>query len=179
MEQTNSYKSRHEPFAIRPSLLLLTPLLFALCGGPGSSVALAVDASPTPAAQASATPTAQSSATPVAQASATPVAQAPGELGALIAAGKLPDLRWPNFSDVQADVVKFYALGANAPGWVHDGQPTPQAQAMIQLFKQASLKGLNPEDYDASRWDGRLAALAPSNPHPTDTNLVHFDLALT
>jgi murein L,D-transpeptidase YcbB/YkuD len=171
MEQTNSYKSRHEPYAIRPSLLLLTPLLFALCGGPVSSVALAVDASPTPAAQASATPTAQ--------ASATPVAQAPGELGALIAAGKLPDLRWPNFSDVQADVVKFYALGANALGWVHDGQPTPQAQAMIQLFKQASLKGLNPDDYDASRWDGRLAALAPSNPHPADTNLVHFDLALT
>jgi len=171
MEQISSYKSRHAPSAIRPSLLLLTPLLFALCGGLVSSVALAVDASPTPAAQAS--------TTPVAQASATPVAQAPGELGALIAAGKLPDLRWPNFRDVQADVVKFYALGANAPGWVHDGQPTPQAQAMIQLFKQASLKGLNPDDYDASRWDGRLAALAPSNPHPTDSDLVHFDLALT
>ncbi|MGH9647846.1 MAG: L,D-transpeptidase family protein [Bryobacteraceae bacterium] len=163
MEQTNSYKSGHQPYAIRPSLLLLTPFLFALCGDPISSAALAVDASPAPAAQAS----------------PTLAPQALGELGNLIAAGKLPDLRWPNFTDTQGEVVKFYALGANALAWVHDGQPTPQALAMIQLFKQASLKGLIPDDYDASRWDGRLAALAPSNPHPADAVLAHFDLALT
>ena len=163
MTRTNTYKFTHERCAILPSLLLFTPLLFALSGGPLSSVALAADASPTPAVQAS----------------ATPLPQALSELGNLIAAGKLPDLRWPNFTDVQAEVVKFYSLGADALAWVHDGQPTPQAQAMIQLFKQASLKGLSPEDYDASRWDGRLAALAPSNPHPADTDLVHFDLALT
>jgi murein L,D-transpeptidase YcbB/YkuD len=164
MKLINSYKSRRKTYAIGPSILLLTPLLYALCGGPVSSVALAADASPTPGASAS----------------ATPVPQALGELGNLIASKELPELRWPNFSEVQPDVVKFYALGTTTPlAWSHDGQPTAQAQAMIQLFKQASLKGLNPDDYDASRWDARLAALAPSNPHPDDTAVMHFDLALT
>ena len=170
MEQTNSHKVGREPYAIRPSLLLLTPLLFALCGGTVSNAALAADASPTPAA---------ASSTPAGQPSPTLAPQALGELGNLIAAGKLPGLRWPTFTDFQAEVVKFYGLSANALAWLHDGQPTAQAQAMIRLFKQASLKGLNPDDYDASRWDDRLAKLAPSNPHPADTDLAHFDLALT
>jgi len=89
----------------RPSLLLLTALLFALGGTPASIPALAADASPKPAA---------ASPTPAAQPSPSIAPQALGELGNLIAAGKLDDLRWPNFTDFQAEVVKFYALGANA-----------------------------------------------------------------
>jgi L,D-transpeptidase YcbB len=154
----------------RLSLFLLMALLFGLCGGPLSSPALAADASSEPAA---------ASPAPGAQPSPTLAPQALSELGSLIAASKLADLRWPNFTDFQAEVVKFYGLGANALAWAHDGQPTAQAQAMIRLFKQASLEGLSPEDYDASRWDARLAKLGPSNPHPADTDLVHFDLALT
>jgi murein L,D-transpeptidase YcbB/YkuD len=50
---------------------------------------------------------------------------------------------------------------------------------MIQIFKQASLKGLNPEDYDASRWDGRLAKIQRATSPPPDADLVTFDLALT
>ncbi len=157
-------------FLDRLSLFLLTALLFALYRGPVASPALAADASSTPAA---------GSPTPGAEPSATLAPQALGELGSLIAAGKLADLRWPNFADFQAEVVKFYGLGANALAWVHDGQPTAQAQAMIRLFKQASLKGLIPEDYDASRWDARLAKLGQPNPRPADTDLAHFDLALT
>src|SRR5208337_1083706 len=40
-------------------------------------------------------------------------------------------------------------------------------------------KGLNPEDYDASRWDGRSAKFGPATAAPAPTDLVHFDLALT
>jgi len=163
MERTNSHKVSRDAYSILPSILLLTPLLLALGSGRASCAAVATDASPTPATQAS----------------ATVAPQAPDEMGALVAAGKLPGLSWPNFSDVQADVAKFYASGGETLAWIHDGQPTAQAQAMIQLFKQASLKGLNPDDYDGSRWDGRLAALAPSGPHSADTDPVHFDLALT
>jgi len=163
MEQTNKHRVIHGPYAIRRSLLRSAPFLVALCCGLAPSAALAADASPTPAAQPS----------------ATLAPQAPGELGILIGAGMLPDLRWPIFSDVQRDVAKFYALGANALAWVSGGQPTAQAQAMIQLFKQAALKGLNPDDYDASRWDLRVAALALAKPRPADIDLVHFDLALT
>ncbi len=88
-------------------------------------------------------------------------------------------MRWPNFSDVRGDVAKFYQAGSYAPLWTRNGQPTAQAQAMIQLLKQAQYKGLNPEDYDASRWDGRLAKLAPATAAPTQTDIVHFDIALT
>jgi len=83
-------------------------------------------------------------------------------------------LRWPNFTDYRAHVSKFYTAGGYSLAWIQNSQPTPQAVAMIQIFKQAATKGLNPEDYDASRWDNRLPKLQPSG-----TDLVHLDLALT
>jgi murein L,D-transpeptidase YcbB/YkuD len=105
--------------------------------------------------------------------------QPSGGFGALLSAGTLPGLRWPNFTDVQADVTEFYSAGGNAPVWINQGQLTVQARSMIQLFKQAALKGLDPEDYDASRWDARVAAVGSSNPHPSAGDLARFDLALT
>ncbi|HKD66746.1 MAG TPA: L,D-transpeptidase family protein [Candidatus Binataceae bacterium] len=102
-----------------------------------------------------------------------------GEFDVIINAGMLPDLRWPNFTDYRSYVKAFYETGGYALAWTAGGRPTPQAQGMIQQFKQAQLKGLNPEDYDASRWDGRLAKLAPSAPNPSQTDLIHFDLAMT
>ncbi len=106
-------------------------------------------------------------------------AQAQAELKALIDAGMLSDLRWPNFTDYRIHVSKFYDSVSYSAAWLRDDEPTPQARAMIRLFKQASLKGLDPEAYDASRWDGRLEKLAPSVSRPLETDLVHFDLALT
>lgn len=100
-------------------------------------------------------------------------------LGALLAVGNLAELRWPNFTDVQADVTEFYSAGDNALAWINQGQPTIQARSMIQLFKQSALKGLNPEDYDASRWDARVGALASSDPRAGASELARFDLALT
>ena len=106
-------------------------------------------------------------------------AQGPGDLGALIAAGTLPDLRWPNFTDYRDSVKKFYDAGGNSLAWIQNGKASPQAVSMILLFQQAASKGLNPEDYDASRWDARLAKLQPTAPKPSDTDLAHIDLALT
>ena len=106
-------------------------------------------------------------------------AQGPGDLGALIAAGTLPDLRWPNFTDYRDDVKKFYGSGGNSLAWIQNGKASPQAVSMILLFQQAASKGLNPDDYDASRWDARLAKLQPSAPEASDTDLAHIDLALT
>jgi L,D-transpeptidase YcbB len=104
-------------------------------------------------------------------------AQAQAQLRGLIDAGTLPGLRWPNFADYRGDVRKFYQSYSLA--WVRDNRVTPQAVAMIQIFKQASFKGLNPEDYDASRWDGRLAKMQPAASVPSDADLASFDLALT
>ncbi|MFZ0677614.1 L,D-transpeptidase family protein [Candidatus Binatus sp.] len=105
--------------------------------------------------------------------------QGPGDLGALVAAGTLPDLRWPNFTDYRDSVKKFYDAGGYSLAWIQNGKASPQAVSMILLFQQAATKGLTPEDYDASRWDARLAKLQPTAPRPSDTDLAHIDLALT
>ena len=144
----------------------LAALIAALCFGASPSVAFA-------AGSPAATPT------PNAAQAASAVAQGPGDLGALIATGTLADLRWPNFTDYRDDVKKFYASGGNSIAWIQNGKASPQALSMILLFQNASSKGLNPDDYDASRWDSRLAKLQPSAPKASDTDLAHIDLALT
>jgi murein L,D-transpeptidase YcbB/YkuD len=141
----------------------LATLIVMLCCG-----ATAFAASP-PAT----TPT--SAAAPAANA----IPQGPGDLNALIAAGILPDLRWPNFTDYRDAVKKFYGTGGNSLAWIQNGKASPQAVAMMLLFQQAAAKGLNPEDYDASLWDARLARLQPTAPKASDTDLAHIDLALT
>ncbi len=93
-------------------------------------------------------------------------------------------LRWPDYSDIQGNVQKFYAGRGNNPAWVRDGQPTASATALLQLFHDAALKGLNPEDYDASRWPARLQKLEQiRSGHDTSdaakTAVAEFDAALT
>jgi L,D-transpeptidase YcbB len=144
----------------------LAASILTLCGGIAMNHAVAAS-SPAAAPTANAAPAA----------SAAP--QGPGDLNALIASGTLPDLRWPNFTDHRADLKKFYDAGGNSLAWIQNGKASPQAVAMILLFQQAASKGLNPEDYDASRWDARLARLQPTAPKPSDADLAHIDLALT
>src|SRR5262245_24468441 len=74
----------------------------------------------------------------------------------IVAKGSLPDLLWPDFSDYRTHVANFYEPTGYALAWVRGGQPTAQAQAAIELLRQADRKGLNPEDYDSSRWSERL-----------------------
>jgi L,D-transpeptidase YcbB len=101
------------------------------------------------------------------------------ELSTIINAGTLPDLRWPNFTDYRPYLQKFYETGGYALAWTNGGKPVAQASVMIEQFKQAQFKGLNPEDYDASRWDARVGKLAPAVPNPAPSDLVHFDVAMT
>jgi len=101
------------------------------------------------------------------------------EIGSLINSASLPDLERPAFETYQQQVNKFYQQGGYALAWLRDRRPSPQALAMVEEFKQAQLKGLTPDDYDASRWDARLAKLGSVAPPPSDSDLVHFDLAFT
>ncbi len=143
----------------------LAAIVAVLCLGAGTGHALAASS-----------PAAAASAGQVAPAAAP---QGFGDLGALIASGTLTDLRWPNFTDYRDSVKKFYAAGGDSLAWIQNGKASPQAVAMILVFQQASSKGLNPDDYDASRWDARLAKLQARAPKPSDSDLVHIDLALT
>jgi len=91
----------------------------------------------------------------------------------IVQSGRLSDLRWPDFSDYRKHVENFYAPTTYALAWLRDGQPTPQARAIIEVLKQADQNGLNAEDYDGPRWTERLTRLR----QPED--LAHFDAALT
>jgi murein L,D-transpeptidase YcbB/YkuD len=98
------------------------------------------------------------------------------QLRGIASAGQLPELRWPNFSDYREHVQNFYQPSDFTPAWVRNGQPTPQALAIINLLKQADTQGLDPEDYDGSRWADRLARL--QNPREAGQGAI-FDAALT
>jgi murein L,D-transpeptidase YcbB/YkuD len=100
-------------------------------------------------------------------------------LRAIIEAGNLPDLRWPNFSDYRGHVAKFYESYGDALPWVQGMQPTPQAQAVIAHLQKADQKGLSADDYDGPRWNGRLAKLSPAAPNPMEADALRFDVALT
>jgi L,D-transpeptidase YcbB len=94
----------------------------------------------------------------------------------LVASGNLEGMRWPNFSDYRNWLQKFYGTTGYAPAWVQGSQLVPQAVPLIALFKDAGKKGLDPEDYDASRWQERIRALQGLSSGPAEAR---FDVALT
>lgn len=100
--------------------------------------------------------------------------QTTSHLREIVDGGRLADLRWPDFSDYKAHVAEFYQPNGYGTAWLHGRQPSSQALALIELFKGASKKGLQPEDYDASRWNGRIRTLQDSDADPAP-----FDVALT
>jgi murein L,D-transpeptidase YcbB/YkuD len=102
--------------------------------------------------------------------------EASATLREIAAAGRLSDLRWPDFSDYRSHVANFYDAAGYAPAWLRNHEPTQQAQTVIDVLKQADSKGLNAEDYDGSRWADRLSRLRQS-PSPADE--ARFDAALT
>ena len=93
--------------------------------------------------------------------------------------GNSSDLRWPNFADYSQHLKKFYGFNGYSLWWVKNGEPTAQAMQVIATLRQAELKGLSAEDYDGSRWDGRLAKLKPATRLPAEADAVKFDLDLT
>ncbi len=101
---------------------------------------------------------------------------AAAQLSAIVASGRLADLRWPNFSNYRSQVTSFYRPFTYEPAWVRDGQPTEQALALVEILQDADQEGLRAEDYDGSRWADRLAALRGRH---GDAEEARFDAALT
>ena len=56
----------------------------------------------------------------------------------IAAAGQLPELRWPNFTDYRQHVQNFYQPSEYTPAWTRDSQPPPQALAIIGLSRHCS-----------------------------------------
>src|SRR6202162_1817999 len=90
-------------------------------------------------------------------------------LRAFTQAGNFSDLRWPDFSDYQPAVQKFYDSYGGALAWVRGMQPTPQAQQLIASLLNAEQKGLSADDYDGPRWSDRLGEPKPPACHSLET----------
>ena len=97
------------------------------------------------------------------------------KLKPIVASKHLQVLHWPNFSDYEPLVQTFYDDRNYEVAWVDGNKPSAQATAFIQAFRDADKKGLNPEDYNASRWADLTQKLAGKN----DDDVAAFDAAMT
>jgi len=102
--------------------------------------------------------------------------QQPSDIQNLVTSGNLEGMNWPNFSDYRSLLQMFYEPTGYAPAWIQGAQPIPQALVLIEDFRKVDKKGLDPEDYDASRWEQRIRALRGSS---SARHVACSDLALT
>jgi murein L,D-transpeptidase YcbB/YkuD len=97
---------------------------------------------------------------------------------------QLAIMKWSNFSDYQAQVQQFYDDRSYELAWTRDGALTNTTTQLISLFENAAQKGLNPDDYDASRWPQRVDRVAQIfKTKDTSDNaqdvIAQFDAAMT
>jgi murein L,D-transpeptidase YcbB/YkuD len=98
----------------------------------------------------------------------------------IVDSGRNADLRWSDFTAYKTEVAKLYERNGYSLLWVQNGRVRPQGLAVIELLQNAEAKGLDTEDYDGSRWQGRLVKLGQKKDQkPSDQDLVSFDTALT
>jgi murein L,D-transpeptidase YcbB/YkuD len=107
-----------------------------------------------------------------------------GNIQALAAKPQLAILRWPNYSDYQPLVATFYDDRNDELAWLRDLKPTAQTTAFLEAFQNAATQGLNPEDYDASRWPARLKTIAQiaathDTSDPAQDAVAQFDVSMT
>lgn len=86
---------------------------------------------------------------------------------------RLDTMRWPNFADLKKPVEEFYGAHDFEPVWLKGTKPTEQARQMMAAFAACDTDGLDPEDYDSSRWAARAASIH------TDQDRAAFDMAMT
>jgi L,D-transpeptidase YcbB len=99
------------------------------------------------------------------------------QLHMIAAAERLADLRYPDFSDYRLHFQHIYDASNFTPVWLRVGQPSPQALGVIRALQDSQRKGLDPEEYDASRWQARVAALKAAGVNAE--TVASFDAALT
>jgi murein L,D-transpeptidase YcbB/YkuD len=102
-------------------------------------------------------------------------------LHTIVDSARNADLRWSDFSAYKTEVAKLYETNGYSLLWIQNGRVRPQGLAVIALLQNADAKGLDPEDYDGSRWQGRLVKLGQTKlgQKPSEEDLVSFDTALT
>src|SRR5271154_7102408 len=97
-------------------------------------------------------------------------------LHGIVDSGRNADLRWSDFTSYKTEVAKLYETNGYSLLWVQNSRVRPQGLAVIALLQNANAKGLDSEDYDGSRWQGRLLKVGQK---PSEQDLISFDTALT
>jgi len=97
-------------------------------------------------------------------------------LHGIVDSARNTDLRWPDFAPYKPQITKLYEMNGYSLIWVQNGRVRSQGIAVIELLKNAGAKGLEPEDYDGSRWQARLSKFDKTS---LEQDLVLFDTALT
>jgi murein L,D-transpeptidase YcbB/YkuD len=101
-------------------------------------------------------------------------AQLPAHIQELVANGRIAGLAPGVFSSYQPSLREFYESRAYEPAWLAGATASPQALALIEGFRVAWQKGLEPQDYGAGGWQERLEAAQGSQ-----AAAAGFDVALT
>jgi L,D-transpeptidase YcbB len=94
----------------------------------------------------------------------------------IVDSGRNTDLRWPDFTPYKTEVAKLYGTNGYSLLWIQNGRVRPQGLVVIELLQHANARGLDPDDYDGSRWQDRLVKL---DQKPSEQDLASFDTALT
>jgi len=98
------------------------------------------------------------------------------EIQSILKAGRFPELRWGNFSDLAKPLTQLYGQNAD-PLWFREGRPTLQAGEMVESLAEADNQGLNAADYDAGLLVKWLSGAPPQAGDPKA--VAKFDVALT
>jgi murein L,D-transpeptidase YcbB/YkuD len=103
---------------------------------------------------------------------------------AIAAKPHLDGLRWPDFTPDQPVVQQFYDDRDSELAWTRDGKPTTATAQLLQLFNSAANKGLDPQDYDASRWPAQLQKIEDirkkkDTSDAAQDTVAGFDVAIT
>jgi murein L,D-transpeptidase YcbB/YkuD len=99
------------------------------------------------------------------------------QLRTMASAKNLTQAQTANRANNLQNLRAVYEATQSAPAWIRREQVTSQALAIVSALEHSQLKGLNPEDYDASLWPARLEALKASRGDATA--IARFDVELT
>jgi len=106
---------------------------------------------------------------------AAPLAAQDTPIRDLLAAERHPDIRWPDIRDVAPDLRRLYAARGWTPLWFDGETATLSARAMVKVLGEAGVRGLDPEDYQATSLRAELARRHDPGPFIRD----RADLALS
>ncbi len=87
--------------------------------------------------------------------------------------------RWPQLSDVTADLRGVYTANGWTPLWTQGGRPTPSALSTLAQLARIDARGLDPSDYDVDLLSGLVRTLSAGTPSAAEAAVVEFEVMMS